>query len=324
MRQILAFNYNNWDVLPSGDAPLFSKDIPAERVPAAQRSARFTIVTPSLNQLDWLRLCAASVADQEADVEHFIHDAGSEGIEQWESLAKGNPHGYRLELECKRDDGMYDAINRGFLKATGDILAWLNCDEQYLPGALKRVEAYLGENPEIEVLFGDALLAKEDGDLLSYRRAVLPTLLHTQLCHLGTLSCATFVRRSVVERGLLLDSSWKTIGDAVWVADMLKARVKMAVLHEPLAVFTMTNANLGQTQLANEETERWKRSTTSPLLRMLRMPAIVWHRLRKFLANAYTPRTVCTALYTLGSPQRRIEVTGKNLSFRWPSPLRKS
>ena len=53
---------------------------------------------------------------------------------------------------------MYDAINRGFAKASGDILAWLNCDEQYLPGALAKVADHFARHPRTDILFGDIIL----------------------------------------------------------------------------------------------------------------------------------------------------------------------
>ena len=51
---------------------------------------------------------------------------------------------------------MYDAINRGFARASGDIVCWLNSDEQYLEGTLAKVADYFETHPDIDVLFGDA------------------------------------------------------------------------------------------------------------------------------------------------------------------------
>lgn len=272
-----------------------------------------SIVTPSYKQLRWLKLCVASVADQQGVAfEHLIQDAqtGPE-LEEWVA-AHSN-----AKLFVEKDSGMYDAINRGFLKTTGDIVAWLNCDEQYLPGALAKVAAFFDQHPEIDVLFGDAVLLSDQGTLLSYRRAILPSLAHIQLSHLNTLSCATFVRRSVIERGLLLKPEWKAIADAVWVADMIKAKLRMAVLPEPLAAFTMTEENLGQSSLAFKEGERWQMQTTTPWLRSMRGPIILLHRVRKFWHGAYAVRTFSTEVYTHASPHARVPVASQRLSFIW-------
>jgi len=281
---------------------------------------KISIITPSYKQLRWLKLCAASVADQKGvSVEHIIQDAqtGKE-LEDW-------VHSHsNAQLFVESDSGMYDAISRGFARATGDIVAWLNCDEQYLPGALARVAAYFERHPEVDVLFGDAVLLNEDGELLSYRRAILPSFLHVQLSHLNTLSCATFVRRSVIERGLLLKTEWKAIADAVWVADMLKAKLHMAVLPEPLAAFTMTEENLGQSSLAFKESERWQNQSTTALLRALRGPVVFWHRIRKLLNGAYTVRNFTTYIYTHSSSLARVSVSAQRLSFVWTSAVPKN
>ena len=273
---------------------------------------KISIVTPSFKQLHWLRLCVASVADQKGvSVEHIIQDAqsGSE-LEEWVRTHSS------AQLFVESDSGMYDAINRGFRRATGDILAWLNCDEQYLPGTLARVAAFFEQNPTVDVLFGDAILLDEQGEILSYRKVLKPMLLHTQLVHLCSLSCATFVRRSVIERGFLLDESYRAISDAVWVAAMLRAKLKMAMLNEPLAIFTMTGVNLGQSQRAFEEGARWRQQVKGH--RLLQLPVIVWHRLRKLMEGAYARRDAAVEVYTADSPDRRVSKTRMRVPYRWP------
>ena len=276
----------------------------------------FSIITPSYKQLRWLRLCAASVADQAGvDTEHIIQDAGS-GLELREWAAAWMAAHPQAKVYEEKDKGMYDAINRGFRRATGEILAWLNCDEQYLPGALERVLAFFRAHPGVDVVFGDALLTGGTGELLSYRRAILPSLLHLRVAHLSTLSCATFVRRSVIERGFMLDDQWKVIADGVWVGEMLRARLPMAVIPEPLAVFSILDDNLGQSPLAREETLRW-RKTGAGSVAWLRAPVVMWHRVRKLFAGAYIKREVSTEIYTQDSPGRRQRMEAKGLSFFW-------
>ena len=271
-----------------------------------------SIVTPSYRQADWLKLCARSVADQEGVcVEHIIQDAGTgPELEEW---LRANTC---ATVFVEKDSGMYDAINRGFRRAGGEILAWLNCDEQYLPGALARVARFFKENPGVDVLFGNALLLDDRGEILAWRKALKPTLLHTQLVHLCTFSCATFVRRSVIERGYLPDTRWKTIADGAWVASMLRARLPMATLDEPLAAFTMTGKNLGQSDLARDERRRW-RAEMGPAV-WLKLPAILLHRLRKLASGACACRDIEAAVYTHESPERRAVKCARNVTFRWP------
>ena len=196
----------------------------------------FSIVTPSFRQLDWLTLCAASIADQGVGVEHLVQDAGSAGIEAWIAQHPG------VKVCVEKDDGMYDAINRGLSRASGDILAYLNCDEQYLPGTLQKVAAFFDEHPEVDMLFGDALLVDPTGAPLSYRRIVFPGRLHTRYCHLGIWSCAMFFRRKVWDQGLQFSSKYRAIGDAVFVEEALTREFPTAVLPLPLAVFALPGA----------------------------------------------------------------------------------
>jgi len=74
---------------------------------------------------------------------------------------------------------MYDAINKGLRHSSGEILAWLNCDEQYLPGALKVVGEFFDRHPEVDVLFGDIVLVDQHGGYLRHRKVQTPLLYHT-------------------------------------------------------------------------------------------------------------------------------------------------
>ena len=274
---------------------------------------KISVITPSYRQLPWLKLCVASVEDQQGvSVEHIIQDAQSgPELDDWVRRYS------KAHLYVEADSGMYDAINRGFARATGDIVCWLNSDEQYLEDALAKVARYFEAHPEVDVLFGDALLIGNTGSLLSYRKAIFPDQMHVQLSHLNVLSCATFVRRSILERGYVLDTRWKAIADAVWIVDLLKAGFPMAVFNEPLAVFTITDKNLGQTSLALTEAERWQQET-SPRMRWLRPFFVGRHRLAKFIHGAYWPRSISIRLYTLDNPERRSERDASFLGFKWP------
>ena len=111
---------------------------------------RFSIVTPSFRNSDWLKLCIASVTDQGMTLEHIVQDAGSDdGTLDWLTVDS------RVRAFVERDSGMYDAMNRGLRRAQGEILACLNCDEQYLPGTLKAVSDFFERHPDVEMVFGD-------------------------------------------------------------------------------------------------------------------------------------------------------------------------
>ena len=275
---------------------------------------RISVITPSYNQLSWLKLCAASVADQAGvEVEHIVQDAGTGAeLEEWASRQP------KIKLAVEPDSGMYDAINRGLKRAGGEICAYLNCDEQYQPGTLRTVADYFDAHPEIDVLFGDAILVDPAGTPVSYRRIVTPSALHTRLVHLGTLSAAAFFRRSIIDRNLLFDPRWKAIGDAVWVERLIREKIPMAALGKPLSIFTFTGVNLGAQGKSQEEQNRWRDMKPAPSA-LLRVPITVIHRLRKLLAGAYFPKSVVARHYTQDSPLERKEFRFSSVRFGWPS-----
>jgi glycosyltransferase involved in cell wall biosynthesis len=274
----------------------------------------FSIITPSFQNSQWLRLCVASVADQaDVEVEHIVQDSCSDdGTQNW------LPTDPRVKAFIEKDAGMYDALNRGLRRATGGILACLNCDEQYLPGALAKVQAYFQLHPQTEVLFGDGILVDRQGAPLSYRRTILPNRTHTRLIHLNTLTCATFFRRSIIERGHFFDSGWKAAGDTLWMDGLLRANVPMGTMAEPLAAFAFTGLNLGASFVARQEGKKLRGSKWNELL----LPWVsIHHRYRKWLAGAYRPHKVEYALYTMNSPDRRQSFSAPELGFGWPHHL---
>lgn len=280
---------------------------------------RFTIVTPSFNQLDWLELCIASVADQHgvASVEHLVCDGGSEGIDGFKGrmLARfPETSHYRLEFFVGPDAGMYDAINKGLRRATGDICSYLNCDEQLLPGALTTVGEYLSKHTEMDVAFGDTIVVGREGEAICYWRPYVPTLKHLAGSTLNTLTCSTFFRRSVVEAGHFFEPQWKVVGDLQWIRGLLEKQRSMACLRAPLAAFTFLGDNLGASAKAHEEFGA-SREASSGLQRAMRRG---WHGVRKLFSGAYVRRKVTYDLFTLSEPSRRRRYTCPSLGWKWP------
>jgi len=281
----------------------------------SHRPLTISVVTPSYRQPGWLRICAASVADQTGDglvVEHIVQDSLS-GPEVAEAL-RPFPN---VKLFSEKDAGMYDAINRGWEKATGDILCWLNCDEQYMPGALSQVADYFRAHPETEVLFADAFVVNPPGDYSCSRQVLVPLLYHSWICHLGTLSCATFFRRDLIkERGFMLDTRWKSVGDADLIVRLLRAGVNMQVLRSYLSVFVDTGENLSLRPIALREMAGLAQEAPS-WAQSLRRFWVVLHRVRRMLYGLYRPKPFATDIYTQSSPRQRVHLDVPHPTFHW-------
>ncbi|MCU0770669.1 MAG: glycosyltransferase [Verrucomicrobia bacterium] len=275
---------------------------------------RFSIITPSLNNRGWLELCAASVTDQQGvEVEHIVQDGGStDGTGEW---LKTHPE---VRGFVEKDQGMYDAVNRGFRRATGEVLAWLNCDEQYLPGALQTVAKVFKSNPAIDMVFGDIVLADNTGRYLCHRRVERPLLHHTWVCHLSTLSCAMFFRsRLLASRDAFLDTSYRCGGDGEWMVRLLRRGVRMIAVRHFTSLFTLHGDNLSRSAMAREEWRRL-RNTAPAWVRTFSPIWILHHRIRRLIHGSYRQTPFAFSAYTPESPKRRIEQFVAQPTFRCP------
>jgi glycosyltransferase involved in cell wall biosynthesis len=121
---------------------------------------KFSIITPSLNQCAFLQRTARSILDQTGpfDLEWLILDGGSTDgtLDFLKSL--NDP---RINWRSEKDAGQAAAINKGFALATGDVLAWLNSDDLYLPDALSAVALAFADNPRAQWLVGRCKIIDE-------------------------------------------------------------------------------------------------------------------------------------------------------------------
>src|SRR5258706_11900526 len=120
-----------------------------------------SIITPSFNQARYIEATIQSVLMQDyPNIEYIIVDGGSQDgtmdiIKKYE--------GRIAWWVSEQDKGQTDAINKGFARAKGQILAWLNSDDMYEPGAISAAVKYLQEHPEVGMVYGDCNFINEDG-----------------------------------------------------------------------------------------------------------------------------------------------------------------
>src|SRR6266850_7400213 len=235
---------------------------------------KFTIITPSFRNSGWLKLCIASIADQGVELEHLVQDSCSDDeTKDW------LPHDQRVKAFIEKDQGMYDAVNRGFRRATGDIVAYLNCDEQYLPGALKAVHDFFAANPDVEAVFADSIVTDPDGNYICHRPSLVPRK-HPMWVRFPVLTSAIFIRRSVIDRkGIIFDTQWRDLGDFWWIREMVLQGVRMAVLPRLTSSFTDTGENMNlKPNALRERKVKWERSPA--WVKALQMLFTAQHRLR--------------------------------------------
>jgi glycosyltransferase involved in cell wall biosynthesis len=264
-------------------------------------SKTFSIITPSFRNSNWLKLCIASVADQQGvEFEHIVQDSCSDdGTQDW------LPYDKRVRAFIEKDGGMYDAINRGYRRAQGDILAYLNCDEQYLPGAFKTVGDFFEDHPEVEVVLAGTIVVDGNGGYICHRHPMTP---HPQGIHyrFPILTSSVFIRRGVVhERGIFFDTHWHDLGDFHWILALMKNKVPMAVCDPFTSVFADTGKNMNLKP--NALRERAETKAMTPLwIRMLKPVWVAHHRLRRLAAGHFSLKPTSYSIYTFQSPRQRV------------------
>jgi glycosyltransferase involved in cell wall biosynthesis len=123
-----------------------------------------SIVTPSYNQAKYLEQTILSVLEQDyPHLEYIIVDGGStDGSQEIIQRYANRLAGWVSEP----DQGQTDAINKGFNRAQGEYFAWLNSDDTYLPGAVLGAVDYLRSHSEAGMVYGDANLINEEGEII--------------------------------------------------------------------------------------------------------------------------------------------------------------
>ena len=208
-------------------------------------SPSFTIITPCLNAAGTIARTIESVKSQGYQaVEHIVIDGGSsDGTQGVVERFAG------VQLVSEPDLGLSDAMNKGFARASGDLIGWLNADDWYLPGALAAVAAAAQTNPEAEWLTGRCPIVDGSGQAIrrgvtAYKNALLSRYSFRLYLTQNFLSCpATFIRREALEAvgPLSLDYRYSMDYDLFL---RLARRGNPVVIERDLAVFVMEDGTM--------------------------------------------------------------------------------
>jgi hypothetical protein len=198
-------------------------------------------------------------------------------------------------------------------------VAYLNCDEQYLPGTLQAVRSVFADHPEVDFVFGDALLIRPDASLIACRKAYPLRWPYVLAAHLYALSCTMFFRDRVISGGCHFDSTLRAVADADFVVKLLRSGHNGFHLRRYLAAFTLTGHNLSGEDTARREllemlsgAPAWVRRTRGAL-NLLR-----WAE--KCLAGAYHQwGPVTYSVYEDHESRERRTVVAQRPGVLWPT-----
>jgi glycosyltransferase involved in cell wall biosynthesis len=186
-----------------------------------------SIITPSYNQAPFLEQTMQSVLEQDyPHIEYIVVDGGSTDNSAEIIKTYADRLAYWIS---ERDSGQSEAINKGFARANGEIVAWLNSDDYYMRNTISVVVRCFEQNPDAVMLYGDMLAVDEEGqtiNVLKYKQLSLEDLLCFQI--IGQPS--VFFRRSALNKTGLLDPSFHFMLDHhLWIRLAEQGRI----LHIP-------------------------------------------------------------------------------------------
>lgn len=257
---------------------------------------KFSIITPSFSQGRFIRDCIESVQAQSGtDWEHIIIDAGSK--DETLSVLQEYPH---LDWVSEPDKGMSDGINKGFLKATGDWLMWLNADDYLLPGALAKVATFSQRETDADVIYGDCHFVEESKKVIRRKRehAFDFSILLYYGCYIPSTS--TFLRSRIIKEGHLLDLNFSVCMDLEYYLRLSHAGYRFAYLAEALAGFRWHNTNTSNVQ-ARRRGEEWRRLQRH-YLRLRGQSWLSGEITLRLLREAYRAKRICRRFCAHGRP----------------------
>lgn len=191
----------------------------------------FSIITITYQAEAVLEKTVESVLEQQyAYVEHLIIDGASKDrtvaiAEAYKERSDVAENGHSVLITSEPDKGLYDAMNKGLVKATGDYVVFLNAGD-FLPSphTLETVAACVGEGEELPaVLYGETDIVDSNYQFLRHRRLKVPKVLTWRSFRQGMLVChQAFYARTDLARTLLYNTAYRHSADVDWCIRVMK------------------------------------------------------------------------------------------------------
>lgn len=175
------------------------------------RLPRITIITPSLNQGQYIESTILSVINQDyPDLEYIIIDGGStdhtmEIVNRYKSSIS--------RVISEKDTGQTNAINKGLKLAGGEIINWLNSDDMLADGVLWTIGKYMLEYPAVDILYGKCNLIDGDNAITKVRRPMSYSSRALWVASTTLCQPVTFFRKTSLEKVGLLDEKLNFVMD---------------------------------------------------------------------------------------------------------------
>lgn len=210
----------------------------------------FTIVTASFNYGRFIGECLHSVEAQEGvTLEHLVLDGCS--TDNTAEVVAGFRH---AEFFQEPDKGMTDAINKGFRRAKGNWVMWLNADDRLKPGALKAVLDFIRNTPDADVVYGGWDYIDASG-AITRRMVPIPfdrRILIQQGCYIGSTACF-YKRATTIAEGHLLNDDFGFCMDGEYYARLSGLGKRFVHVPRILAEFRLHGESISQSNLGKSD-----------------------------------------------------------------------
>lgn len=196
---------------------------------------KLTIVTPSFNQGRFLEETMLSVLKQGYEpLEYIVVDGGSTD----ESVEIIRRHEDKLAYwVSEKDRGQVHALNKGLERATGDVFAFINSDDVYLPGAFNAAMSYFEDNPQSQWVCGDTIMFGEGHDTHLIRSDVPLSAAHCLSWAYRAPQPGHFWKTEIVKSGF--EERWNYDFDHDMYVRLLLAGYKCEYLPVPMAAYRL-------------------------------------------------------------------------------------
>jgi glycosyltransferase involved in cell wall biosynthesis len=216
---------------------------------------KISIVTLSFNQRSFLQEAIESVLKQGYDeLEYIVVDPGS--TDGSRELIRS--YGSKIAVTVfEPDRGAADGLNKGFLRATGEVLGFLNADDSLLPDALRDVAAQFASRPEIDIVMGNGYIVNSMGGRMKHVHARQFTVCRYLYGGCRWLQQATFFRRSALALTEGFNVENRTCWDGELVLSMAVQGACIGYMNQDLANFrihatSISGSGRNQTQYRSD------------------------------------------------------------------------
>lgn len=220
---------------------------------------KISVVIPSFNKAVFIEDAIRSVIAQDyPKFEVIIYDnCSTDGTQE---ILQRYPF---IDAVVEPDKGQCDALNKGFARAKGEIIGWLNADDYFLPGVFERVAHHFARHRETDVIYGDYYWVDTDGKFRRELRLLNFNLSMSIYCGMNIPCTLAFFQKRIFKEGFYLDTSFHYIMDMEFLTRLGKAGKK--IVHLPgmyFGCFRMYDKNVGtkyKLMQGQEREEEWRR-----------------------------------------------------------------